>query len=374
MSTPELNKNVESGPLVSVVTPFYNTREFLAECIESVLRQTYENWEYVLVDNQSTDGSSEIANWYAARWPEKIRVVRTERFLSQSQNYSFALTCISPNGKYCKMVQADDWVFPDCIRSMVEVAEEHPSVGLVSAYELEGDRVSLDGLKYPSPEVPGRDVGRLYFLSRIYLFGTPTSLLLRSDLVRARTPFFDERFAPFEDAHACFDLLKASNFGFVHQVLTFSRRDNESILSRIRPYKFLLFARLAAVVLHGRDYLSEGEYDRVLRDAEREYFAFLGESVCLRSGSDFWAFHRKSLASLHYSLGARLLFKWVARAILEYVRSPLRTWNILRAHHGANSLEASRYPRQQANRPKGSSPTDVETLSPDQVDRTIADN
>ena len=111
---------MESSPLVSVVTPFYNTREFLAECIESVLRQTYTNWEYILVDNCSTDGSSDIAEQYAARFPETIRLIHTASFLSQVRNYNFALSHISHDSKYCKMVQADDWIFPDCLRSMVE--------------------------------------------------------------------------------------------------------------------------------------------------------------------------------------------------------------------------------------------------------------
>ena len=197
-----------SQPLISVVTPFYNTRDYLAECIESILRQTYTNWEYVLVDNCSTDGSSEIAKQYAALYPDKIRLIHTESFLSQVQNYNFALSQISPASKYCKVVQADDWIFPDCLRNMVDLGEAHPKVGIVAAYELEGGWVSLDGLPYPSLEVPGRDVGRLYFLNHIYLFGTPTSLLLRSELVRSRNPFYEERHAPFEDAHVCFELLR----------------------------------------------------------------------------------------------------------------------------------------------------------------------
>jgi glycosyltransferase involved in cell wall biosynthesis len=57
---------VQPVPLVSIVTPFYNTRDYLRECMESVLRQTYENSEYVLVDNCSTDGLSEIAADYAS--------------------------------------------------------------------------------------------------------------------------------------------------------------------------------------------------------------------------------------------------------------------------------------------------------------------
>ena len=186
---------MESTPLVSVVTPFYNTREFLAECIESVLHQTYTNWEYILVDNCSTDGSTEIAKRYASQYPNTIRLIHTSSFLSQVENYNFALSRISPDSKYCKMVQADDWIFPECLRSMVELAEAHPKVGIVSAYELEGDHASLGGLPYPSPEVEGREVGRLYFQKNIHLFGTPTSLLMRSDLVRSRDPFYDERHA-----------------------------------------------------------------------------------------------------------------------------------------------------------------------------------
>jgi len=100
-------------PLVSVVTPFYNTREFLAECIESVLRQTYANWEYVLVNNKSTDGSEEVVQPYVERFPDKIRLIHTDSFLTQVQNYNFALAQISPHSKYCKMVQADDWILPE---------------------------------------------------------------------------------------------------------------------------------------------------------------------------------------------------------------------------------------------------------------------
>ena len=242
-------------PRVSFVTPFFNTEKYLEECIESVLRQSYQNWDYVLVNNRSTDGSVKIAEKYANQFPERIRVEHNSEFLSQVQNYNHALRFISSGSRYCKVVQADDWLFPDCVKSMVAVAEAHPTVGIVAAYELEGDEVRLDGLPYPSTAVSGREICRLYFLEGKYLFGTPTSLLLRSDLVRSRDPFYEERLAPFEDGHACFDLLKAWDFGFVHQVLTFSRRDNESILSRVRPFNLEFLIRLSMLVVHGRDFL-----------------------------------------------------------------------------------------------------------------------
>jgi len=312
------------------VTPFYNTREFLAECIESVLRQTYENWEYILVDNCSTDGSSELAAQYASQFPDKIRLIRTQSFLSQVENYNFSLSCISPSSKFCKMVQADDWLFPECIKSMVELAEAHPSVGIVGAYELEGDEVSLDGLPYPSPEVSGRDVCRLYFFKGKYLFGTPTSLLMRSELVRSRDPFYHARYAPFEDGHACFDLLGAWNYGFVHQVLTFSRRDNGGIISQVRQFGLERFLHLSMLVAHGSDYLSPEEYDSRLKHVERQYFQYLARCACKLDGMsrEFWDFHRKGLASIDYSLGWRF-YKWIPLAILDYIGNPKRTLDSL---------------------------------------------
>jgi glycosyltransferase involved in cell wall biosynthesis len=325
---------VESIPLVSIVTPFYNTRDFLAECIESVLRQTYSNFEYILVDNCSTDGSSDIAKQYADRFPAIIRLVRTESFLSQVRNYNYALSCISPNSKYCKMVQADDWIFPDCVRSLVEVAEAHPKVGIVAAYELEGSWISLDGLPYPSAEVSGREVCRLFFTKNVSLFGSPTSLLMRSELVRSRNPFYDERHAPFEDAHVCFDALRTWNFGFVHQVLTYSRRDNESILLRIRPYQFQLFSRLAKIIAHGRNYLSDDEYRYLLKDAEHTYFYFLGNAALQGRDPKFWEFHRERLASINYSLNFGFMAKWILLVLLDHVGNPKRTWEYLWPRRG----------------------------------------
>jgi glycosyltransferase involved in cell wall biosynthesis len=311
------------APLVSFVTPFYNTEDYLRECIESVLRQSYGNWEYVLVNNRSTDGSVRIVEEYVRQCPERIRLEHNPVFLSQVQNYNRGLRLISAESRYCKFVQADDWLFPDCVRCMVDVAEAHPTVGIVAAYELEGDDVCLDGLPYPSPEVSGRDVCRLYFMKGKYLFGTPTSLLLRSELIRSRDPFYDEKYAPFEDGHACFELLKIWDFGFVHQILTYSRRDNASIISRVRPFGLDLFLHFSMLVVHGRDYLSPEEYDRCLKGAERRYFLFLGKCACARHrwSGEFWEFHRKGLASIDYCLDTRLLRKWIPRALLE------KTWD-----------------------------------------------
>src|ERR1700739_3466819 len=108
---------LEKQPLVSVVTPFFNTAPYLAECIESVLAQSYTHFEYILLDNCSTDGSSEIAASYAS--DPRIHLIRCTEFVSQLPNYNRALKKISNSSVYCKIVQADDWIFPECLQLMV---------------------------------------------------------------------------------------------------------------------------------------------------------------------------------------------------------------------------------------------------------------
>ena len=208
-----------SSPLVSVVTPVYNSEQYLAECIESVLAQTYTNWEYVIINNCSADHSLEIMRFYARR-DGRIRLHNNTQFLSQLQNLNHTFRQISPESKYCKVVHADDWLFPECIDQMVQVAEANPSVGIVSAYRLEEDYVDLNGLPYPSTVVPGQEICRLCLLDNLRVFGSPTSLLIRSDIIRSRETFYKESLL-HADTEACFDILQDHDFGFVHRLSLF---------------------------------------------------------------------------------------------------------------------------------------------------------
>jgi glycosyltransferase involved in cell wall biosynthesis len=121
-----------SQPLVSIVTPVYNGEKYLAECIESVLRQTYENWEYLIADNCSTDRSLEIARQYAAR-DSRLHVFENSEFVPAIENWNRALRHISQKSKYSKEIHADDMLLPECIERMVATAEAHPTAGVVSS-------------------------------------------------------------------------------------------------------------------------------------------------------------------------------------------------------------------------------------------------
>jgi len=89
---------MDRNPLVSVITPVYNCEEFLAECIESVLRQTYTNYEYIIVNNRSTDRTLDIASEYAKK-DGRIRVHSNSEFVGVIENHNLAFRIIAPASK-----------------------------------------------------------------------------------------------------------------------------------------------------------------------------------------------------------------------------------------------------------------------------------
>ena len=187
------------------------------------------------MDNCSTDGSSEIAEAYAARDP-RIRLIHCSDFLAQIPNYNRALSAISSSSKYCKIVQADDWIFPECLRLMVLAFEQSESIGLVSSYWLSGDELGGSGFPRQTPMLPGRECAGWFLRTAIGIFGTQTQVMYRSSLVREQVPFYNVSFPYFADLRKCMEILERSDFGFVYQVLSFWRRDNESTLSGLDDF------------------------------------------------------------------------------------------------------------------------------------------
>jgi glycosyltransferase involved in cell wall biosynthesis len=302
----------------------YNNEEYLAECIDSVLAQTYQNWDYTIVNNCSTDRSGEIAHRYAAKDP-RIKVLDNQQFLRAIANHNVALRQISPESKYCKIVFADDWIFPRCIEEMVALAEEHPSIGIVGAYGLQEHEIVWAGLPYPSTQVSGRDICRRLFLEGLYVFGTSNSVLYRSDLVMSRDPFYNE--SNFHaDREACVVLLKTCDFGFVHQILTFKRLGAGSLTVTVGWDLMTHFGcMLSTLVAHGPDFLTSKEFEACLSEFLTEYYNFLAVSLMRgRRDKKFWEHHKKKLNETVGFSRTRLARAVVAR-ICKAALSPYET-------------------------------------------------
>lgn len=283
----------DDQPFVSIVTPVYNGERALKECIESVLAQTYQNWEYIIVNNCSTDHSLEIAERYAKQ-DKRIRVWNNTEFLTSLQNFNHSLRQISSESKYCKIVHADDWIFPECIEKMVALCEVNPLVGIVSSYRLVNDKVESDGLPYCQEVFSGREIGRMNLMDGPYTFGSPTALLIRSDLVRVREKFYNEKYTG-ADGEVCLELLQECDFGFVHQVLSFYRIDEESITGKTMDLRTGLPSAIYKHKKFGKFYLTPTEYKVGIEKKFRDYYRFLGSRVGLPLDRKFWDYHRNAI-------------------------------------------------------------------------------
>lgn len=314
-----------SDPLVSVVTPVFNTGEFIEQTIRSVLAQTYRNFEYIICNNHSTDASGEIAARYAAL-DARIRIVQPPQFLPQAQNFNFALQQISPESRYTKMILADDWLFPNCLQEMVTCADSSADIGIVSSYRLietEGDGF---GLPVDKKVVDGRTIARINLLQNVHLFGTPSTVMYASDVVRSRAPRFypEDRF--YSDTDAAFQILVDRDFGFVHQILSFTRYQAGSITHNVDKFSTRQIDRVLSLHYYGQIFLTPEEFERTMSKAWRVYYEKIGNQWLLdRIGKvqpGFWDFHEKRLSAIGMTIDRKRLAIGAATAAARAAGSP----------------------------------------------------
>jgi glycosyltransferase involved in cell wall biosynthesis len=320
---------VISQPRVSVVTPVYNGEPYLAESIESVLSQTYENFDYTIVNNRSTDRTAEIAERYAAR-DARIKVLHNDDFLPLYANINRALEQISPESKYCKVVYADDAIFPPCLEEMVAVAELDPEIGIVSAYEAMEIGIHCQGLPRDVQIVDGAEAFRVYLRTRKALTGSMNTLLLRSDIVRQRRPFFRlDNNDYFEDMQVIFDILRTAKLGFVHQILTFTRRNNESTISQLEALDPWPLMRVMLLAQFGPQLFDAAEFQRWWQPIHGEYLQFLGESLLRRKPARYWDYHCRGMELAGHPLRTSALLWQAAGASLDLLLNPKSTFERL---------------------------------------------
>ncbi|MDG2168610.1 MAG: glycosyltransferase [Opitutales bacterium] len=117
--------------MVSVIIIFKNEERFLGEAIESVLAQTYTDWELILVDDASTDKGTDIAKGYQEQLPGKVRYLTHPNFENRGMSASRNLAIGSAKGELISFIDGDDYWFPDKLKSQVSNLQEHPGIAMV---------------------------------------------------------------------------------------------------------------------------------------------------------------------------------------------------------------------------------------------------
>jgi hypothetical protein len=223
---------------------------------------------------------------------------------------------------------------------MVDLAEKHPRVAIVGAYEIHGAHVAADGVPYPNTVVTGREICRVHLLGGPYVFGTPTTVLFRSDIVRSRHDFFNASNLHADD-EACIEFLEHADFGFVQQILTYRHVEEGSLTSFSARFNTYVAGLLYLLVTYGPKYLTQEELERRTREVLRQYYRSLARGALTARDAAFWNYHRGKLAQLGYPLNTMRLARAVVSLGLDMVLDPKRSVQkisgVLRERAGARA-------------------------------------
>lgn len=226
-----IKHKIEGEPLVSIGVPVYNGGQFLRECLDSILEQTYENWECIIVNNCSKDNTLEIAKRYAQK-DKRFRVIDNKEFLNVMQNWNETCVHMSPESGYFKIVPADDLLFPNFLEEMISIMQKNENVGIVSSYRIDGLDIRGRGLDFNKGTVfPGKEIFELEIMSRIDVTGSANTHLFKTDFLKQLEGYpkvFSEKNLHV-DMELAYDILNISDFGFVFKALSYTRRHDESI-------------------------------------------------------------------------------------------------------------------------------------------------
>lgn len=119
-------------PLISIIVPIYNSELYLDKCVNSLINQTYTNIEIVLVDDGSTDGSSQMCENYASA-DSRIKVVhKVNGGLSSARNAGIN-AC---TGAYVGFVDSDDWVSATMYETLLSICKDHNTVATIGMVEV----------------------------------------------------------------------------------------------------------------------------------------------------------------------------------------------------------------------------------------------
>lgn len=197
--------------LLSIIVPIYNAEQYLIQCIESIINQTYDNLQIIFVDDGSTDSSLEICNFYAQK-DKRIVIVQKENGGVVSARKAGVKAA---NGKMIGFVDADDWIEPDYFENMMAIFMETNADIVAGGHFHDIGESSVKVLNHVSVGLHETRaiLDQLIYSGEFYEYGITPQLytkIIRSDILKATQESVDERIQCGEDAAVTYpSVLKA---------------------------------------------------------------------------------------------------------------------------------------------------------------------
>ncbi|PIR73122.1 MAG: hypothetical protein COV26_00220 [Candidatus Nealsonbacteria bacterium CG10_big_fil_rev_8_21_14_0_10_36_23] len=225
---------------ISVLMPVYNAEKYLGQSIESILNQTFRKFEFVIVDDASTDGSWEIIKEYSAE-DKRIRAFRNKENLRTTRSLNRGLR--AAKGKYIVRMDADDWSYPDRLEKQYKFMETHSHVGVSGGTIKVCDSKlnSINERKYPLTDKEARKN-----IFRFSPFAHPATIW-RTSIIK-RVGGYNENIPLSQDYELYFRVGKISKFANLDKVLLKLRthNDSSSIVRGKFQEQYTIYSRIKA--------------------------------------------------------------------------------------------------------------------------------
>lgn len=219
--------------LVSIITPAYNHEKFIKQCIQSVLVQTYANWEMIIIDDGSTDRTESIVRSFV---DDRIKYVRQENqgIANLSKTYNKALGIAQ--GEFIAILEGDDyWPHYKLDLQVRDFEKEDVVLSFGYTQEISDDGISSQLIPtrlLPVEALTNTPVGRasLYMMDlNILTFPYPVSVMIRKDALTKIGSFAQPSYLPLVDYPTFLKLTSVGKFAFHNEILGFWRRHGKSV-------------------------------------------------------------------------------------------------------------------------------------------------
>lgn len=237
-------KNISNNLFVSVIMPAYNVEKYIESAIESILVQSYKNFEFIIVDDCSTDGTLEIVKNIRKK-DKRIILIENKQNLGVTKSLNKALEL--SNGKYIIRMDADDWSYPERFASQIKLMEDHPEV-VVSGSHIEVCNAQLKTEYIRKYHLEDTSIRKHLF--RYSPFAHPATIWQAKILKRER---YDDRIGICQDYELYFRVGKIGQFMNLGKSLLKLRMHEQSVSSFMgnRQLKSTILIRFNAVLMYG---------------------------------------------------------------------------------------------------------------------------
>ncbi len=212
---------------LSIVIPIYNVEKYLSQCIDSILSQTYQNLEIILVDDGSNDNSGKIADKYAQK-DSRIAVIHKQNGgLSDARNAGIEIA----TGEYIYFLDSDDWLVPNAISTLFDFAIKN-SCEIVQGgfYYAYNDYLLYDNRKIgidQTPFVLNREIAMVELIKNEYIKNFAWGKLYRTSIVKK---YLFQKGKYFEDSYWQHHIVnEITNYGVIPTPLYYYRQRESSI-------------------------------------------------------------------------------------------------------------------------------------------------